>query len=109
MRIRFGSRRKILFTDKKHPLKGLISVALGAVVVLVLSFLLFFSSSSKGTSGMAVGVVGVIELIAAFVGFILAVRCFKEEDVYMITPTIGAVANGVLVIIFLMLYIIGAV
>lgn len=109
MRIRFGSRKKIRFTDKKHPIKGLISVALGGIVILVLSLLLFFSSASKGNSGMAVGVIGVLELIASFVGFILAVRCFKEEDVYMTTPTIGAIVNGFLVIVFLLLYVIGAV
>ena len=41
--------------------------------------------------------------------FVMAIKCFKKEDIYMVTPTLGAVLNGIMVISCMLLYVMGAV
>ena len=109
MQIRIGGRKKIQFTDKTHPAKGIISVILGAVSLLLLCVLFPLSSMSKGTSGILFGFLGMLVLIVSAVGFILAVRCYNKEDIYFTTPAVGSVLNGLLIILCMLLYIMGAV
>ena len=99
MKIRIGSRRNIQFTDKTHPMMGILSLIIGIAALGVLITLFFISSSVRGNSVM----------IASIAGFILAVRCYKKEDIYMTIPAIASVLNGVLIIACLMLYVLGSV
>ena len=109
MKIRFGSHKSIQFTDKTHPVMGILSLLIGLAALTGLITLFFLSSSVKGNSGMYAGVGGIFVLLASIVGFILAVRCYKKEDIYMTTPAVGSVLNGVLIVICLMLYVLGSV
>ena len=84
MQIRFGKRRRIRFTDKTHPAAGILSVVMGTVA-------------------------GLLDLVFSAVGFWLAMRCYKKEDIYMTTPAAGTVLNGLLVLGLVILYVIGAV
>ena len=43
----------------------------------------------------------------SIVGFVLAFRCFKEEEIYKTTPTFGVVINGFVLVSYVALYILG--
>ena len=101
MQIRFGKRRRIRFTDKTHPAAGILSVVMGTVVMI--------SGAAGGKSGLVLGVAGLLDLVFSAVGFWLAMRCYKKEDIYMTTPAAGTVLNGLLVLGLVILYVIGAV
>lgn len=104
MNIRIGSRRKIQFTDKKHPFIGIVSM-LVAIVSLFLMLGLFISSGmEKGNGGAIYGYLGILNLVLSILGFVFALRCYKKEDVYMSTPTIGSFVNGMIIISYLILY-----
>ncbi len=109
MQIRIGRHKKIQFTDKSHPVQGIVAslVGFGAVALLVVLF--WLSSRAKGNSGLFVGGLGMLDLAVSVAGFILAIRCYKKEDIYMLTPTLGAVINGVMIICCMLLYVMGAV
>lgn len=109
MQVRFGSRKKIQFTDKTHPVSGIVSVIIGVAALAGLVTLCLLSGSAKGNSGMVVGVFGLMVLIAGVIGFILAAKCYKKDEIYMATPAIGTVVNGLLILICVLLYVIGAV
>lgn len=109
MQVRFGSRKKIQFTDKTHPAGGIISVVIAALSLAALVALCLLSSSEKGNSGIFVGVSGLLLLLAGIIGFVLAAKCYKRDDIYMATPALGTVMNGVLVLFCLLLYIMGTV
>lgn len=109
MQIRFGNRRRIQFTDKKHPVMGIVSTSIAVAAWVLMITLFYLSSSAKGASGITVGFVGILVLIASAAGFIIAIRCYKKEDIYMTTPTIGAILNGFLVVLCLLLYVLGTV
>nr|MBP3597928.1 hypothetical protein [Eubacterium sp.] len=107
MKIRIGKRRRIQFTDKKHPFWGIVSalISLGALVMMVVIFLC--AGNAKGQGGIAYGYLGIFNLVLSIVGFVMALRCYKQDDIYVTTPTIGSIVNGMIIIIYLILYIMG--
>ena len=94
MKIRIGRRRRIQFTDKKHPKRGIVSSVIAAASFIMMCALFIGSSHVKGQAGISYGYLGFLNLIISIVGFVLAFRCFKEEEIYKTTPTFGVVING---------------
>lgn len=109
MQIRFGKRKRIQFTDKSHPVQGVLSSIIGVCTVVFMCVLFVLSSRAKGAAGLYVGVLGMLNLAISVVGFVIAVKCYKKEDIYMLTPTLGAILNGLMVIGGMLLYVSGAV
>lgn len=107
MKIRIGKRRKIQFTDKKHPFWGIVAtfMALGALVMMLVLFIC--AGNARGQGGIVFGYLGISNLILSVAGFVIALRCIKQDDIYMTTPTIGSVINGLIIIVYLILYILG--
>lgn len=108
MEVRFGKRKRIRFSDKSHPPRGIVSVGLGVLTCAILLILCIVSGKAKGNAGIGIGFAGIGALGMSIAGFILAVRCSREEDIYMVTPAVGSVLNGVLTLILMMLFIKGA-
>ena len=108
MQIRIGKRRKIQFTDKKHPLQGILSALLAALSFAMMIILFVCSGMEKGNGGIMYGYLGILNLLLSVTGFVLSLRCLKREDIYVTTPTIGSVFNGVIILIYLLLYCMGA-
>lgn len=109
VKVRFGKRKRIQFTDQYHPKQGIISMLIGVGTVILLCVLFVLSSNAKGNAGLFVGGLGMVDLAISVFGFVLAVKCFKKEEIYVITPTLGAVFNGMMIIGCMLLYVIGAV
>ena len=107
MRIRIGKRRKIQFTDKKHPFIGIISMLIAFISLVFIIGLFVSSGMEKGNGGILYGYLGIVNLLLAAVGFILSLRCYRKEEIYMTTPAIGSVLNGIIIIMDLILYIQG--
>ena len=101
MEVRFGNRKRIRFSDKKHPKHGIISVVLGVLSIIILL--------TKGRAGMEIGALGLATMVLSIIGFVLAVRCNKEEDIYHVTPAVGSVLNGIMILLFMVLFIKGAI
>ena len=104
MEVRFGNRKRIRFSDKKHPKHGIISVVLGVLLTLCI-----VSGHAKGRAGMEIGALGLATMVLSIIGFVLAVRCNKEEDIYHVTPAVGSVLNGIMILLFMVLFIKGAI
>jgi hypothetical protein len=109
MRIRIGRRRKIQFTDKKHPMMGIVSMLISFVSLAWMIGLFVGSSMVQGQGSIAYGYMGIFNMLLALAGFILSLQCYKKDDAYMTTPTIGSVINGIIVIIYLILYFLGVI
>ncbi len=109
MQIRFGNRRHIQFTDKYHPPMGIVSLCVGVAALGLLLTLFFLSGFRGGSLGEFAGYLGLLDLFVSMVGFILAVRCYRQDEIYVITPMIGSMLNGMLVIADMILYVIGSV
>lgn len=100
-------RRKIQFTDKVHPTQGIISLVIGVVCILSTLMLFIGSGRARGNAAIWYGYVGMLTMFAAFAGLIVAIRCFQKEDIYYTTPTVGAVLNGLLTLMYVVLLFVG--
>ena len=109
MQIRYGNRKRIRFTDKKHPVMGIVSIGISIVAWILMIVLFYLFCTAKGAAGIAIGFAGVLVLAAGVVGFLISIRCYKKEDIYLATPTVGALLNGILVVLCLLLYVMGTV
>lgn len=108
MQVHFGKKRRIQFTDRTHPIQGIASAVVAVLSFVFMNALFISSGIAQGMGGLAYGYLGIANLILSAVGFVVALRCLKKDDIYVLTPTIGAVVNGIIIIIYLILYLVGA-
>lgn len=100
---------ELRLTDKKHPPLGIASFVLS-----ILSFISFvtacvMSGQERGNGGLNVGIIGVLSFFISVIGFIMAWFALRQENIRPLFPAIGSVVNGLLVILYMILYILGAV
>ena len=100
-------RRSYKFTDKKHTKQGLLSVVCGGTALILTAASLSLVYQRSGQAGSIVSLLGVFAMLASVVGFVLALRGFQEEDVYVISSQIGVVVDGLLFILWAMVCVIG--
>ncbi|MBR6228152.1 MAG: hypothetical protein IKQ97_00265 [Eubacterium sp.] len=107
-RSRRRGKQKIQFSSRTHPKSGILSLVLGALSLLILLFLCLVSGAHKGNPGTWVGVAGIWTLVLSVVGFVVATKSYRMEDIYMITPRLGSILNGLVMVTMVILYVIGA-
>ena len=100
-------KRKIKFTDKKHSRNGILSTILGAVSAGLLFYLLTAAYLTSGQVGKAAAVLGLLAFFVACAGAWYGVLGRREEDSYRLFPDLGIGINGLLLVGFVMIYIMG--
>lgn len=83
------------------------SSLIGILVVLGFIAISIVSGIRKGEGGMLIGIIGIILFVIALFGFILSYRELKQRDIYYRFPMIGIITNGIMLIIFMIIYIAG--
>lgn len=101
------AKRSYKFTAKKHTKQGMASSALALLALILLALGILLSFRMAGAAGTAAGLVGFLSMAASFAGFIYGVRGFQEEDVYYLFSQIGVVLNGVLFILWMLIFVAG--
>lgn len=99
-------KRKIKFTDKKHSRRNSV-YDLGAVSAGLLFCLLAAAYLTSGQAGKAVAVLGLLAFFVACAGAWYGVLGRREEDSYRLFPDLGIGINGLLLVGFVMIYIMG--
>ena len=100
-------KRKIKFTDNKHSRNGILSKILGAVSAGLLFCLLAAAYLTSGLAVKAVAVLGLLAFFVACAGAWYGVLGRREEDSYRLFPDLGIGINGLLLVGFVMIYIMG--
>lgn len=109
MEVRFGNRKRIRFSDKKHPKAWNYFSGTGCPFDYYSLDTLHCVRTCKSRAGMEIGALGLATMVLSIIGFVLAVRCNKEEDIYHVTPAVGSVLNGIMILLFMVLFIKGAI
>ncbi|HAK58742.1 MAG TPA: hypothetical protein DCP06_07165 [Lachnospiraceae bacterium] len=102
------SRQRIQFSNRTHPSSGILSLVMGGVSFVILIVLCLVSGGDKGESGPWMGIAGLWTIVLSGIGFFLSTKSYRMEDIYRITPVLGSVFNGVVLLVLLFLYIIGS-
>ena len=92
-------RKKLKFSDKKPSKAALLSDGLAALALVLLIVAVIVSTAAKGNAGIAVGTMTIFGLLASVIGFIAAVRSFRETDILLKYSWIGVIANGILFLV----------
>ncbi|MCX4315961.1 MAG: DUF6142 family protein [Lachnospiraceae bacterium] len=98
---------EVQFTDKIRPKKGIFSICLAVLCFGLMLAMIVLSAMEGGEGGWYLGAGGMAALFLSVIGFILAVRCFRMENIYYGLPLGGAFLNGVLLLGCLVFYVLG--
>lgn len=95
------------FSDKSHPIQGIMGVIIAIIIFIVMGVLFYISSTTNGNAGLWIGFLGLGIFLLNILGFVLSVLGFRKQEVYYRFPIAGILLNGSLFIVFLLLYIVG--
>ncbi len=96
-------------TDKHHPPLGIAATLLALLSAGAFLAACISAGKSDGHAGLLAGLVGILSMVIAAVGFVMAWISLHQEDIRPHFPTIASIANGLLVIFYMILYIWGTV
>ncbi len=104
---REDKKKALHFKGRRQSIRGLAAMLLAVAEIAGILSMTVISSKTAGNGGNVLGAVGLLLFTAAIAGLVLAVRSLKEQDIYFVVPVAAAVLNGVMIIIYLCLYIVG--
>lgn len=101
------ARHKYKFSNKKHSVGGVISTFMALIAIVLFGCAVVFSFRARGEGGMEVGSFALSALAVAFFGCIMGILSYRESDRYYTFSFIGALINGIMAIILIMLFVAG--
>ncbi len=103
----FKKRDMIHFSGRKHTKLGILSAIIGIVVTTGFLAVSIVSGVMQGEGGELFGMLGMLLLALAIFGFVLSYKALKQRDIFYRFPLIGAVLNGFMTILLIIIYILG--
>lgn len=97
----------IRFSGRKHSKTGIWSAVAGIFATSGFIAVSAASGALGGNGGILFGFLGFLLLGLSVFGFYLSYISFKQRDIFYRFPVIGAILNGIMVIILLVIYILG--
>jgi hypothetical protein len=100
-------RDRFMFTDNRHPEKGIMSAALGAISVATLVCGVFFSYKNGGQALMQYAAGAFLAAIFSVTGLVLGIMSKFEKDIFKLFPNLGIIFNSVAVVFIILLLLLG--
>ena len=101
------ARHKYKFSNKKHSVGGVISTVMAVIAAVLFGRAVAISFGARGEGGMEVGSFALSALAVAFFGCIMGILSYRESDRYYTFSFIGALFNGIMAVILIMLFVVG--
>lgn len=93
-----------MFTDNKHPVRGIMSSILGVISVITIILAIVFTYNAGGQASVRSGAAVFWAACFSVAGLILGIKSRLEKDIFKFFPNFGICINS-LVLLF-MIYII---
>lgn len=92
-RLRSPRRGRYIFTDNKHPARGIFSFLIGllAIGTLIASVLVTYYGGAVADGRASTA--SLFAMIFALIGLILGLYARKERDVYLLFPNLGIASS----------------
>ncbi len=102
------SRRALRIVTEKTPILVKVSLCVGILSLASFFAVCIISAKELGKAGMLVGVIPVVSVFFNIVAFIISYRNLQMDNIRKKWVVVSSYLNGALVILYLVLYIIGA-
>ena len=106
-KVKKARSNKYKFSTKTHPAEGVLSFVLGMISLGILVAVCALSGRERGGSGIIVGVFGMLALLLAIAGLLMAFHALRKKDIHFRFPVAGGIVNGALTIAYLIIYVRG--
>ena len=100
-------RYRYAFAKKKEAEKGKLSVGLAAASFLLFLAAVLLAFFLEGSLGYLVGGTSLFAMLLSVYGFIMGLVSFSEEERNHRTSTIGSITNGIIMVGWLGLFLMG--
>lgn len=88
-----AKRRNYKFTNKGHSAKAVLSTFFGALSCVSIITLIYLTYLRKGMAPFNYGLAGILALLFAVTGMVLAVFALQEKDKFLVFAWIGVGLN----------------
>ncbi len=105
----YKNNRKRIKRDLKNTLNGVLSACFGCVSAVLFFVGIGRSFADEGASGALLGTIGLFGLVFSLGGAVLGFLALKEPNVRPAFPRLGGVLGVILTVVYIVLYILGAV
>lgn len=90
------------------PINTSISIGCAVVELLIILVMTIKATVSDGNVGIITGLVGLLSIVIGGYGIYYSIKGFREDDNnYITAPLIAVIANGILTLFLVVLYVIG--
>jgi len=100
-------KNKLHFSGRTHSKRGIASTVMAGIAWIIFIALCVSSTGAGGNADIKVGILGLFDAALCVAGIVTAFKGFQERDVFYVFPGIGIGLNGILVIIYVILYFMG--
>lgn len=100
-------KKRKIYTDKKHAVKGIVATALAVAALMVFAALIYISFKHGGEADMWIGSLALISILLGVLGLILGLMSFRNENTYKLFAQIGSFLNVFVLLIWGLIYMIG--
>jgi hypothetical protein len=100
-------RDRYMFTDNRHPEKGIMSTVLGVLSVTALALSVYFSYVNGGQAIMRYAAAAFVAAIFSCIGLVLGIMSRFEKDIFKLFPNLGIVLNLIAFIFVIFIIVLG--
>lgn len=102
-----AKRYRYAFARQKEAEKGIWSAALAGLSLLMFFLAVLVSFLMNGKGGTVVGGLCIFAMLTSIYGFIQGLRSFSEEKRSHTSSIAGSIANGVIMVMWLGMFLLG--
>ena len=96
-----------MFTDNRHPEKGVMSTILGCISVGALACAVVFTYRDGGEAQLRYAAAALVAAIFSVIGFVLGIMSRFERDIFKLFPNLGIILNLLSIIFVVFLLVLG--
>ena len=100
-------RDRYMFTDNRHPEKGIMSAILGCISVGTLIVAVLFTYRDGGQAQLRYAAAAFVAAIFSVVGLVLGIKSRFERDIFKVFPNIGIILNFLALAFIVFILILG--
>ncbi|WP_075721013.1 DUF6142 family protein [Roseburia sp. 499] len=105
--MRRKKRTSYKFTEKTHSKRGMRSLGIALISIVVGIFMIVISFRNGGNASVYIGSGGIFSFMLSLVALVEGIRSLREEDSYKIFPGVGTFFSAVAFLGWLAVYITG--